>query len=115
MLERRQGTRYPLNLPAQVRWKAAGKGAGEVQGTTGDISSTGLLVVLPKPLPVGTTINVTMNLPPEVTTVPIELSCVARVVRKSRTASGEGISAIIEDFQLRPVRHRLRKRDSGTE
>jgi len=109
MLERRQGKRYPLTLPAQVRWKARGKSAGRAEGKTGDISSSGLLVVIPKPLPLGTTINVTIRLPVELTKVPVELSCLGRVVRKSRMGKGQGISAIIEDFQLRPSRQKAAK------
>jgi hypothetical protein len=109
MLERRQGKRYPLRLPAQVRWKAGGKSAGRAQGKTADISSSGLLVVIPKPLPLGTTINVTIHLPVELTKVPVELSCVGRVVRKRRMGKGQGISAIIEDFQLRPSRQKAAK------
>jgi hypothetical protein len=102
MLERRQGKRYPLKLPALVRWKARGKSVGGAKGETGDISPSGLLVVIPNHLPLGTTINVTIHLPIELTKVPVELTCQGRVVRKSRTAKAQGISAIIEDFELRP-------------
>jgi len=102
MRERRQDKRYPLRLPAEVRWKAPGRNAGRVRGEIGDISSSGLLVVIPRHLPLGTTINVTINLPVEITKVPVELSCLGRVVRKSSMGKGQGISAIIEDFQLRP-------------
>ena len=109
MLERRQGKRYRLRLPAEVRWKARGRRAGRAQGKTEDISCSGLLVVIPKPLPLGTTINVTINLPIELTKVPVELSCLGRVVRKSRMGKGEGIAAIIEDFQLRASRQRAGK------
>jgi hypothetical protein len=73
------------------------------------MSSSGLLVVIPNPLPLGTTINVTINLPIELTKVPVELSCLGRVVRKSRMGKGQGISAIIEDFQLRPSRQKVAK------
>jgi hypothetical protein len=59
--------------------------------------------VLPTHLPLGTTINVTIHLPVELTKVPVELSCLARVVRKSRKGKGQGISAIIEDFHIRPL------------
>ena len=104
MLERRQGKRYPLRLPAQVRWKAPGGSVGRAQGRTGDISSSGFLLVTPSPLPVGTTINVTINLPLELTKVPVELSCLGRVVRKSRMGKNQGIGAVIEDFQLSPTR-----------
>ena len=75
---------------------------GGAQGEIRDISSSGLLVVIPNHLPLGTTINVTIHLPVELTKVPVELSCLGRVVRKSRMAKGQGISAIIGDFQLRP-------------
>ena len=109
MLERRQGKRYPLDLPAQVRWKARGRGAGRAQGRTGDISSSGLLVVIPTSLPLGTIINVTINLPVELTKVPVQLTCLGRVVRKSRMGKGQGISAIIEDFQLRASRQKAAK------
>ena len=109
MHERRQGKRYPLRLPAQVRWKAWRRGVGRAQGRTGDISSGGLLVVIPNPLPVGTTINVTISLPIELTKVPVELFCLGRVVRKSRLGKGQGISAVIEDFQLRPSRQKAAK------
>jgi len=109
MHERRQGKRYPLRLPAEVRWKARGTSASRVTGETEDISSSGLLVIIPRHLPLGTTINVTINLPIEVTKVPVELSCTARVVRKSPMGKGQGISAIIEDFQIRPSRQKAAK------
>ena len=109
MLEQRQGKRYPLTLPVQVRWKARGGSVGRAQGKTGDISSGGLLLVVPSPLPVGTTINVTINLPIELTKVPVELSCVGRVVRKSRMGENQGIAAIIEDFELRHSRLKAAK------
>ena len=109
MLERRQGKRYPLRLPAQVRWKARGRSVGRAQGRTGDISSSGLLIVMPSPLPLGTTINVTINLPIELTKVPVELSCQGRVVRKSRMGKNQGIGAIIEDFELRASRLKAAK------
>jgi c-di-GMP-binding flagellar brake protein YcgR len=109
MLERRQSKRYPLSLPAEVRWRARDKGVNKARGETGDISSSGLMLVLPKALPLGTTINVTIHLPVELTKVPIELSCMGRVVRKSRMEKGQGISAVIEDFQLKPSRRRAAK------
>ena len=109
MIERRQNKRYPLSLPAEVRWTARDKSVNRVRGTIGDISSNGLMVLIPKPLPLGTMINVTINLPVETTRVPVELSCVGRVVRKSRLATGQGISAVIEDFQLKPSRKKAAK------
>ena len=64
---------------------------------------------MPNPLPLGTTINVTINLPIELTKVPVELSCLGRVVRKSRMGKNQGIGAIIEDFQLRSSRLKAAK------
>jgi hypothetical protein len=109
MLERRQDKRYALRLPARVRWKAPGGSVGRAQGKTGDVSSSGLLVELPTALPVGTTINVTINLPVALTKVPVELSCVGRVVRKNRRGKIQGIAAIIEDFELRAPRLKAAK------
>jgi hypothetical protein len=65
--------------------------------------------VIPDPLPLGTRINVTIQLPIELTKVRVELCCRGRVVRKSRMGNGQGISAIIEDFQLRPSRQKAAK------
>jgi hypothetical protein len=73
------------------------------------MSSSGLLVVMPSPIPLGTTINVRINLPIELTKVPVELTCLGRVVRKSRMGKNQGIGAIIEDFQLRPLRIKAAK------
>ena len=109
MLERRQGKRYALRLPARVRWKVRGGSVGRAQGKTGDVSSSGLLVELPNALPVGTTINVTIDLPIALTKVPVDLACLGRVVRKSRMGKNQGIGAIIEDFQLRPTRLKAAK------
>jgi len=109
MNEQRQGKRYPLRLPAEVRWTARGKSAGPVQGEIGDISSSGLLVVIPRHLPLGTTINVTINLPVALTKIPIKLTCMGRVVRKSPMGRSEGISAIIEDFKFRTSRGKAAK------
>ena len=109
MLERRQDKRYALKLPVQVRWKAQRGSVGRAQGKIGDVSSSGLLVEMPNRLPVGTTINVTINLPVEVTKVPVELSCLGRVVRKSRMGKNQGIAAIIEDFELRASRLKAAK------
>jgi hypothetical protein len=109
MLERRQNKRYPLSLPAEVRWKARNKKSSRVQGQIGDISSNGLMVMIPKAMPLGTMINVTINLPVELTKVPVELYCLGRVVRKNRLETGQGISAVIEDFQLKPSRRKAAK------
>jgi hypothetical protein len=109
MNEQRQGIRYPLRLPAEVRWTSRGKSAGPIKGEIGDISSSGLLVLIPKHLPVGTTINVTINLPVDLTKVPVRLTCKGRVVRKSSMGKSAGISAIIEDFKLRPSRRKSAK------
>ena len=109
MNEQRQGIRYPLRLPAEVRWTSRGKNAGPIKGEIGDISSSGLLVLIPKHLPIGTTINVTISLPVDLTKVPVKLTCMGRVVRKSRVGKSEGVSAIIEDFKLRPSRRKPAK------
>jgi len=109
MLERRQDKRYPLTLPARIRWKAPRGSVGRAEVKTGDLSSTGILVVMPSPLPLGTAINVTINLPIELTKIPVELTCLGRVVRKRRMGKSQGIGAIIEDFQLRPTRAKTAK------
>jgi hypothetical protein len=42
-------------------------------------------------------------LPHEVTQVPLELSCQGRVVRWKQDGQVEGLCAVIDDYELRPV------------
>ena len=74
----------------------------QVKGTTASISGNGMVMSVPKRLRNQTPITIRVTLPSEVTKVPLELVCRGRVVAKP--AGFGGFGAIIDDYQLRPVR-----------
>jgi hypothetical protein len=81
-----------------------------VQGKTVNIGPNGLFITIPRPLRPGKTITFTIRLPAELTKSPVELVCRGRVVRRRRTGKQQGIAAIIDDFQIRPLTQRAAKR-----
>jgi len=103
----RTGGRIPVELPVEIRWKAADGKTKRAQGKTVSISSNGvLLAVGVKPRP-GTAVTITVNLPLEFTKVPLKLHCRGRVLRR---AAGETVlSAVIDEYDLRPAEPRQRK------
>jgi hypothetical protein len=66
------------------------------------MSSNGLFMRLPSQLRPNTRITLTVSLPTEITRIPLELCCQARVVRqKDATTYPFGVGAIIDDYQFR--------------
>lgn len=63
MFERRKGKRFPVDWP--IRVKMTGKGGVSVieSGTARNISSSGALISLGKPLPAGARLDVYIQLP----------------------------------------------------
>lgn len=103
MVGLRGSKRIPLELPVQVRWKAPTGRLRQARGKTADMSGTGLYMVIPARLRPGKSLTFTIRLPEEITKVPTELVCRGQVVRQSRSGAFQGIAAIIEEYQLRPV------------
>jgi hypothetical protein len=104
MHDDRGSRRVPLQLPVHVRWKAATGKRQQAQGKTANLSGNGLFITIPARLRPGTHVTFSVQLPAEVTKVPIELICQGQVVRQRRSGSVRGIAAIIDDYQLRPKR-----------
>lgn len=103
----RAGSRIPVELPAEVRWKSRSGSFRQVEGKTGNISGAGLFMTVPVRPHVQTPITIRVSLPAEVTGVPVELVCYARVVRWSQPDELPGVAAIIDDYELRPARRLL--------
>jgi hypothetical protein len=101
--ERRSAIRFPVRLPAWVRWNTPSGKAQEVRGTTSDISSNGLLVMLPGHPRLQTEVLCTVCLPATVTATPAELRCHGRVVRCVRRGRLVEMGATIEDYELTPA------------
>ncbi len=99
----RVGPRIPVELPVQIIWKGPAGDSQTLVGKTGNISGNGLFLVVGKKLRRTTPISITVELPSEVTQVPLELRCWGRVVRWNRPHEKPGMGAIIDDYELRPV------------
>jgi len=68
------------------------------------MSGNGMLIAVPVRLRQETLITVTVTLPVEITRVPFELECQARVVRQIPAGRRvEGIGAIIDDYRFQPA------------
>jgi hypothetical protein len=104
MHEDRGSLRVPLQLPVHVQWKAATGKRQKAQGRTANLSGNGLFISIPTRLRPGTEVTFSVQLPAEVTRVPMELICRGQVVRQRRTGSQRGIAAIIDDYELRRKR-----------
>lgn len=104
MHEDRGSRRLPLQLPVHVRWKAATGKRQQAQGRTANLSGNGLFITIPARLRPGTQVIFSVQLPAEVTRVPMELICRGQVVRQRRAGSQRGFAAIIDDYELRRKR-----------
>jgi len=94
----------PMALPVEIRWKGRRGGLRQASGKTGDISGTGLFIeVDARPQP-DTPVKIKVALPREVTRVPLELWCQGRVVRWNRQGRNHGVGAVIDEYELRPVK-----------
>ena len=66
------------------------------------MSGNGVFMRLPTALRPNTRITLTVSLPTEITRIPLELRCQARVVgQKEAKTHPCGIGAIIDDYQFR--------------
>lgn len=96
----RGGTRIPLELPVQIRWKTDEGTEREAQGKTESMSGNGLFILAPVRIRHDTPIQFTILLPAEVTRTPIQLKCVGRVVRQQKRGAPAGLGVVIDDYRL---------------
>jgi len=108
--ERRQLQRHNIRTP--LRFRAMGVAADKTEHFTEamNISSGGFFFATSAPLQVGTPIEVTLRMPPEVTGKSAqEMRCTARVVHVRNEPYGDGrigFGAEIEKFQTLAVAER---------
>ena len=96
----RAGTRIPVELPVQIRWKTQAGNEKVAQGKTESMSGNGLFILAPVRLRHDTSIQFTVALPPEVTNRPVELYCEGRVVRRHKGLAKSGLGVVIDDYRL---------------
>lgn len=99
----RAGVRIAIELPAQLSWKNRAGKSQRVTGKTAMMSRNGLFIAVPIRLPHETPVNITVNLPVEITRVPLQLLCDGRVIRYGKSGSLSAIGAIIDEYRFRPA------------
>jgi hypothetical protein len=104
MSQRRTGKRIPVELPVEVRWKSKAGSLRHALGKTGNISGSGLFIEIATKLHTATSVMIRVKLPSEVTKVPLELLCQGRVVRWNKQGPVQGLGAVIDEYELRPVK-----------
>ncbi len=103
MNQRRTSQRIQMELPVEIQWKSRAGGLKQARGKTGNISGSGLLIEIPIRLHRATSVKIKVVLPKEVTQVPLELLCQGRVVRWNHHGQVQGLGAVIDEYELRPV------------
>ncbi len=103
MNQRRASQRLEMELPVEIRWKSRAGTPKQAMGKTGNISGSGLFIEIPIRLQRATSVMIKVVLPREVTKVPLELLCQGRVVRWNQHGQVQGLGAVIDEYELRPV------------
>jgi hypothetical protein len=103
MNQRRTGQRIPVEFPVEIQWKSRAGSLKQARGKTGNISGSGLFIEIPIRLHRATSVKIKVVLPTEVTQIPLELLCQGRVVRWNHHGQVQGLGAVIDEYELRPV------------
>jgi hypothetical protein len=104
--ERRSRKRYPLKLALSVRPSGV-SAAGEILTQCRDVSSHGVYFFLEQPINGGSTLELTLTLPSEITQgEPVRVRCEARVQRTEVGEGRVGIAAKIERYRFLPGKRR---------
>jgi len=90
----RSSVRFPLKLPMSLHTPA-----GEVQTTTENISSSGVLFVVDLPLEMNSKVEFSMAIPAQVlgTETDVTVHCTGRVVRHEPAGSEPKAAAVVID------------------
>jgi hypothetical protein len=103
MSQRRASQRIPMEVPVEIRWKSRAGSRKQAVGKTSNISGTGLFIEFPVRLHRDTSVSIKVVLPREGTQVPLELLCQGRIVRWNQRGQVQGLGAVIDEYQLRPM------------
>ena len=100
-MDKRRANRYSFRMKAQVDSVGRGELDEPVETWTRDVSSKGLFLELDQRLDEGTRMNLTLQLPSEVTGKPVLLRCLSRVVRVIEEGENRvGVGAVIENYEF---------------
>ena len=106
-MDKRRANRYSFRMKAQVDSMGTGELPDPIETWTRDVSSKGLFLELEQPLEEGTRMNVTLQLPSDVTGKPVLLRCLSRVVRVIDEGERRvGVGAVIENYKFVQTRRK---------
>lgn len=99
--ERRSMQRYPIKLRLSVR-PAGAPAAAEIQTESRNVSSHGVFFVLEQPVKSGSSLDIVLTMPSELTRdEPVRVRCEARVQRTENLGQGQvGVAAKIERYRF---------------
>lgn len=99
--ERRTTQRFNIKLPLTVRW-TSGSAVGEASTESRDVSSRGVYFFLPKDVKQGSSVEILLTLPNEITLAgPVRVRCLGRIQRtESKSEGAIGVVAAIERYEF---------------
>ena len=97
--EKRAARRFPLRLPVSVSY---GESKGELAAESRDVSARGICFFAESGIQVGSAIDFTLTLPPEITlTESIRVRCTGRVLRVEGVPAGKmSVAAAIDTCEF---------------
>lgn len=99
--EKRTTRRFALRLPVSVNY--SGNTGAAIPAQTRDVSARGICFYLEAPLAVGSDLDFTLTLPPEITlTESIRVRCKGKVVRVDNTIADAKfpVAAVIDEYEF---------------
>lgn len=100
-MDQRRSSRYAFRMKAKVQSVGTESLPEPLETWTRDVSAKGIFIELDQKLEEGTRMQLTLQLPSEVTGRPVMLRCVSRVVRVVGADSGRiGVGAVIESYEF---------------
>ena len=99
--EKRSTRRFALRLPVSVNY--SGNTGAAIAAQTRDVSARGICFFLEAPLAVGSDLDFTLTLPPEITlTESIRVRCKGKVVRVDNIfgESQVPVAAVIDEYEF---------------
>jgi hypothetical protein len=98
--ERRNATRFDLQLPVVVRWRD-GSEFREVTTQSEDVSSQGIYFVLTEGIKDGTAVELEVTLPQQITfEEKVRVRCSGRILRTEIEGPKAGVAAVIEKYRF---------------
>jgi len=95
--EMQSATRFPIKLPMSVK-----SSSGQSYCETENISANGVFFQMESDIPLGSTVNFTIELPAAVlgSETDVQVACRGRVVRSADEGQRKGIGVVIDEYRF---------------